>query len=182
MTTADQTVPSRTAESIKIISQESEYAEVIRPPRLIVKSEDDFAVASFESASSRPTDGREGSSALVTGTLRSPMNRKKPVPPPKPGKFQKVGSKDAICPRIEESKAEDEDEGNYTGGTTAGTTGGATGSDSGFSNAREFLKVDLPTNQEVPGYYKALRREDVGVPSYYKFAGRETATQPWHGK
>ena len=124
MTTAAQTVPSKTAKAIKIISEESEYAEVVYPPHLRVFSE--------------------------------------------------------------ESKAEDEDEGNYTGGTTAGITGGATGSDSGFSNAREFLKVDLPTDlpaiQEVPGYYKSLRREDVGVSSYYKLTVRETATQPRHGK
>lgn len=195
MAMADQTVPNRTAEASKIISQESEYAEVAHPPRLIVKSEDDTAVASFESAGLRPTDqtkGREGSSAMVTGTFRSPMNRKKPVPPPKPGKFLKVDSKDPILPTpspcTEESKAEaEDDEGNYTGGTggTGGTTTGTTG-DSGFSDAREFLKVDLPTdlpagNQEVPGYYKSLRREDVGTPTYYKLADREK-TQLWHGK
>lgn len=70
-----------------------------------------------------------------------------------------------------------------------GTTG-----DSGFADARPFLKVSIEPSSSsaapVPneedelttaGYYKSIRREEVGV-SYYKLANREAQTQMFQGQ
>lgn len=94
-------------------------------------------------------------------------------------------TKDApYCPHLllpssaAEAEEDDKDEGDYTDGTTG---------DSGFADARPFLKVDLEDSPQhtstptAPSYYKALRRKEVGDPSYYKVANREARTEMWQG-
>ena len=73
------------------------------------------------------------------------------------------------------SETDKEDGGVFTGGTTG---------DSGFSDAAEFLKVDLADSREeqtipMASYYKSLHANGVGVPSYYK--GSREETQKFHG-
>lgn len=79
-----------------------------------------------------------------------------------------------------EARLEDEDD------DTGGTTG-----DSGFAEARLFLKVDLDNLEEEhsqhgstppAGYYKAICRKEVGGPSYYKVADRQAQTDRLQGK
>lgn len=99
----DQVAPIRTAEEQMVSQEESEdqhmYAEVVRPPCSTHKSAEESAYFKTLPITLQLDKGRDESCALVTGALQKPMergNRKKPVPPPKPTKFQKTSSKETI--------------------------------------------------------------------------------------
>ena len=59
---------------------------------------------------------------------------------------------------------------NYSGGTTG---------DSGFSEVKDFLRVDL-ADKAVSNYYKTVHKKDVDAPSYYK--GSRGSAQKYHGQ